>query len=56
MSGLVSWSSDGSIGIQSYFIVIAVELSFSLFLVDSEDLLKFNETRVLGVQLRDEFA
>lgn len=49
MAWLVSWSSDGSIGIESDFVIVAVEFCFSFFLIDFEDLLEIDDAGVIGV-------
>ncbi len=56
MAGFVGWPTDGSVSIESDFIIFAKNLALSLFFVNFYNFIKLNETLVIDIEFRDEFA
>lgn len=56
MPGFVRGAADGSVGVEGDFIILSVDFGLPFFLVDLKDLFEVDDSSVVGIKFRDEFA
>jgi hypothetical protein len=49
VAGLVRGAADGSVGVESDFIIFSVDFGLSFFLVDLKDLFEVDDSLVVGI-------
>ena len=56
MTRFISWPSNSSISVESSLVVFPIDLSLSLPSVDIKNLLKIDDSLIIMIKFRDQFA